>query len=467
MDQSVPAVPPVEHENARLEIDSGSGHFRDEHGRQVVLRGINAGGRSKWAPFLPFPVPESPSPEQVRERAIPFFESAADWGLDTLRLPFSWEAVEPVRGAYDEAYLDRYRAMLDAAWTHDMRVIVDFHQDVYASPFCGDGFPLWTLTDDELGPPCRDDALWFLRYTMDGRVQRAFQRFWDNVDGVRDAFEAMWTHLGERLGDHPSVVAFELINEPGWGESVDVERWKRDVLMPFYAEMERVVHQVVPDVLVCYDPPGIDALYPIEVERHRPEGEGFIYGPHYYDNGLVNGLPWAGSNPEPVAEILADFRAQHATPVLIGEFGYHHGAKGAEQWLERVVDALDQYHLSGTLWEYSITDEFWNAEDLSVVDPDGSERSILEIYARPWLRALSGTHADFRWDPARQHAWAEWLADGGVTEIAIPTRTFDSEPVNLEIQGRNAAYTWDTERRELRVQAPAGSLVTVQFGAKR
>ncbi|MFB6265436.1 MAG: cellulase family glycosylhydrolase [Bradymonadaceae bacterium] len=454
-------VPPVECGDAKLEVESDSGRLLDARGRRVVMRGINTGGRSKWRPFLPFPVPASPSPEEVERRARPFFERVVEWGLDTVRLPFSWEALEPVRGEYDEAYRRRYRAMVDAAWSLGLRVIVDFHQDVFAAPFCGDGFPHWAVRQDRRAPARRDHQGWFTQYVFDRDVREAFERFWNDEDGLREAFVRMWTSMAEAFGDHPGVVGFEPMNEPGWGETWDVERWKRETLAPFYEEIHSVLRRAAPDALVFYTPPGIDALYPREAYDPPPPGEGAVFAPHIYDDGLVRGGGWSRRPPEPALADFAEFRSTHGTPVLLGEFGVQHGAEGGTEWLRRVADALDQHRLSATLWEYSDSHEQWNDEDLNVIDRNGQMRPALEAYARPWLRAVAGDHDDFQWLPDRSLARAEWLSTGGVSEIRIPDRL--GPPRNVEVAGRGTRHTWDAERGELRIYAPDDALVDVEF----
>jgi len=140
--------------SARLAADPATGLLRDALARDVVMRGVNAGGRSKFSPFMPFHVDPEADLATVRTAADAHFARMRPWGLDAVRLTFSWEALEPSKGQIDERYLDRYEAVVDAAWAAGVRVIVDMHQDIYASPLCGDGFPPWTLTDP--GPPRHD-----------------------------------------------------------------------------------------------------------------------------------------------------------------------------------------------------------------------------------------------------------------------------------------------------------------------
>src|SRR5579863_8060297 len=98
--------------------------LRDELGRQVILRGINCGGRSKWAPYAPFTFHGDDDFPRACGRYV---DAVARWGVNLVRLPFSWEGVEPERGRTDEPYLARYFGLADALWARGIRVLVDFH----------------------------------------------------------------------------------------------------------------------------------------------------------------------------------------------------------------------------------------------------------------------------------------------------------------------------------------------------
>ena len=458
------AITPPAMTTARLQIGPDGALF-DEHGRRVILRGINTGGRSKWAPFLPFPIDPEAGVDEVRAAADVFYGRLVDWGLDTVRMPLSWEALEPAEGAYDGRYLDRYEAMVDAAWAHGLRVIVDFHQDVYASPYCGDGFPLWTLEDPDPGPARRDCPQWFLGYVNNTGVRAAFDHLWADDTGVQTQLFAMWAEVAGRLASHPGVVGFELINEPGWGTAADVGAWKRDVLAPFYAALAAELRALAPDALILYDNPGIDALGVAAIEHARPQGEGFVYAPHLYDSGLINGLPWTGADPTPVLEDMVSFARGEGLPLLLGEFGVAQGAAGGEAWMTLIMAAIDASGTSATLWEYSQNEEPWNAEDLSVVDASGEPRAGLDRYVRPWLRAVAGDDASFAWDPALGRFEASWTAGDGVTEVVLPPRRFTGGLEALSVTGDGACHSLDLAAGRLWIRASAGAAVQLSFTA--
>src|SRR5512137_2930250 len=105
--------------------------FKDEHGRTLILRGVNLGGSSK-VPYCPdgatyirqgfydhrnvsfvgrpFPL----------EEADEHFTRLRQWGLTFLRFLVTWEAIEHAGpGVYDEAYLDYLVQIVDKARQND------------------------------------------------------------------------------------------------------------------------------------------------------------------------------------------------------------------------------------------------------------------------------------------------------------------------------------------------------------
>ena len=131
--------------------------FTDEHGRTLILRGVNLGGSSK-VPFTP------DGASYIRDgflnhRAVSFvgrpfplaeadehFDRLNRWGFTFLRFLITWEAIEhggPDR--YDQAYLDYGRAIVEKAGQHGLSLFIDPHQDVWSRFSGGDGAPGWTL----------------------------------------------------------------------------------------------------------------------------------------------------------------------------------------------------------------------------------------------------------------------------------------------------------------------------------
>ena len=131
----------------RLTIAAGD--FRDSHGRQVVLRGINVAGDAK----LPS---EPPEPSHVgdsffdgdnvtfhtrpfaKEDAHVHFSRIRRYGYNTIRYVFTWEAIEAAGpGRYDEEWIQHTIDVLRIAKEYGFYIFMDPHQDVVGSS----GFP--------------------------------------------------------------------------------------------------------------------------------------------------------------------------------------------------------------------------------------------------------------------------------------------------------------------------------------
>ncbi|MBL8921224.1 MAG: cellulase family glycosylhydrolase [Myxococcaceae bacterium] len=116
--------------------------FVDEQGRTRLLRGVNLGGSSK-VPLRGESFVGRPFPLDEAEEHLSRLEA---WGLTTLRLLTTWEAVEHAGPRqYDLEYLDFFEALARRAHERGFDVFVDFHQDVWSRFSGGDGAPRWTL----------------------------------------------------------------------------------------------------------------------------------------------------------------------------------------------------------------------------------------------------------------------------------------------------------------------------------
>ncbi|MCA9770836.1 MAG: cellulase family glycosylhydrolase, partial [Myxococcales bacterium] len=207
--------------------------FKDAAGRVVILRGVNVAGNSKVPPFTPIDSAE-------------LLDPLADWGMNAIRLLFTWEAFEPAPGVYDEGYLDYYAQAVDWAWERGLRTIVDIHQDSFSrftNQGCGEGFPRWAVASDV--PTVEPDnspencADWGTQMIFDFPMHFAWNRFYSDAEGARTRYLAMIARIAERLGSRPGVAGIDLINEP-WGLE-DTE------ILALYEDAEPIVRADAPD----------------------------------------------------------------------------------------------------------------------------------------------------------------------------------------------------------------------------
>jgi hypothetical protein len=233
-------------------------HFTDEHGRGLILRGVNLGGSTK--------VPFRPSGATYRREGFfdhrtvsfigrPFPLEEADehlgrlraWGFNFLRFLVTWEAIEHAGpGKYDEEYIEYVRAIVEKAGRHGFSLYIDPHQDVWSRFTGGDGAPGWTL--EAVGFDIRrlhETGAAVLHQFHEGPFPRMiwpsnehklaagtmFTLFFGgndfapatkvNGEPIQEYLQrhyiAAVCHLAQRLKDLPHVAGYDTLNEPGKG----------------------------------------------------------------------------------------------------------------------------------------------------------------------------------------------------------------------------------------------------------
>jgi len=427
--------------------------FVDWAGREVILRGANAGGRSKLPPFLPF------EPEPDFETALDKYAGVLElMGMNVVRLLVMYEAAEPVRGEYNEEYLAKYDRLVEEFSSRGFRIIVDNHQDVFSRRFCGDGYPDWMIPEKYRNLKRRADcSYWELRYFHPG-VMESFKRYWSNYDGVQDRHLEFFRMMAERYKDNPAVIGFEPVNEPfpgSWG-IFHYFRWHDERLYPFYERVGRVVNSVDPRYIVFADICSLENPGVWKTDRKKPDVANLALAPHYYDMGYAKVL-WF--SPGGDIETMRAGLAKHTrlarkwnVPVLVGEYGVSMAREDPEQYLARLYTVFDEMFLSGTIWEASMSEILWNGRDKGILAPDGTVLGPAWAIDRPYPRAVAGAISSFSFDPESLAFRIEWTENPAATlpsEIYLPERLYgDSPSIRLDPQ---ADFSFDPETRVLTV----------------
>lgn len=451
-----PCIPQMDLLDQRLRVDGRV--LRDAAGRSVLLRGINTGGRSKDPPFMPFEFAEADQPAPPFEEALAgYADRLVEWGINVARVPFSWEALEPEPGRIDTAWLDRYVALVRALGERDIRVLVEFHQDVFNRAFCGDGFPDWTLPPGPLPTPpgCR---YWFSGYQSQPGVQAAFDRFWADEDGIQTAFDAMWRRMALTLWQEPNVIGFEIMNEPASG-TADPDAWAVEVLAPFYARMAASIRSVAPGALVFVGPSGGDALS-AQTSLPRPDVPDLVFAPHFFVPSVVLQGHWDGGGD--IAAALARWSAVGGgwnAPVFLGAFGVPPEGLAVD-YLEQHYAALDVLGMHATVWEYSLSEHVWNDEAMNLVTPDGRAYPTLDAVVRPYPAAVAGEVTLFAYDAQTRVAELRYRAErDGISELRLPQRVWPDGP-RVRLDPEQGCFELSGDR--LRIKARWGGEVVVR-----
>ena len=327
----------------------------DGEGSQVLLRGVNVNQLVDFYQPRADVSPTRPLTEQD-------FEGIAAAGFNVVRLGFSWSALEPERGRIDEAYLDRIEDAVSWAEKNDVYVVLDMHQDGWwngptapgtecrpgTDPMWGyDGAPEWaTITDG--APRCS-----FTGRDISPAGDRAFQNFYFDTAGVQSALVETWALLAERFRREEAVAGFDLLNEPGFGETAPVTTSYQ--LSRFYGRAIDAIRNAGAPQIVFVEPSilwsglGFDA----GPTPGFTDDANIVFSPHLYAESITMdrslGLP-------PIVGIERQFElAQRVAdvydaPLWSGEYGYWGESADRVARLARYAAEEDARALGSAYW---------------------------------------------------------------------------------------------------------------------
>jgi endoglycosylceramidase len=384
------------------------GHLRAPDGRVAILRGVNLANVHKKAPYLGM------------ESADDWLRLRRDFGFNAVRFLMTWAAVEPEQGRYDDAYLDRVRERL--GWAHDagLHVVLDMHQDVYGEGFGFDGAPRWTC-DEAHYAAFEPVEPWFLN-NVDPDVVACVDHFYQDAD-TSARFVAAWSHVVARLADVPSVVGFDVLNEPTWGSHA-IPTYERELLMPLYERVVTAVRREAPE-WVAFLEPGASRNAGAPTSLSEFAFEHVVYAPHSYDTAAESGQGFDSARREAILDNVRKLRDEAeklGAALWVGEYGGSAAAPGIAAYMDAQYDAFAAVAAGSMYWSYDRDASY------GLLNPDGSEKAeLVGVLVRPYPELVAGTPRSWAWDEESSTFSFTYEPDAALalpTDIVVPARSY-------------------------------------------
>jgi endoglycosylceramidase len=415
----------------------------DRTGRVTILHGLNM--VNKRPPYAP--------------DAVGFGDDDAAFlaseGYNTVRVGVIYKAVEPQPGVYDDAYLARIESTVNTLGRHGIVSLLDFHQDLYNERFQGEGWPDWAVQDD--GLPAQPQSGFPGNYLAMPALQRSFDHFWQNDPGpggigLQDRYAAAWRHVAERFRGNPSVLGYDLLNEPWPGTA-----WQQcanpagcpvfDATMSgFVTRVLGAIRSADPRTLVWYEP---QVLFNNGSDTNLANFGDAHAGMSFHDYCLSaseGGSGYSAACQTSDSLVFQNAQKRSTTTgdaLLLTEFG----ATDDRGSLLGVLTLADQNMMSWQEWHYCGCDDPTTSgpgdKQAIVIDPSkppqGSNLKTvtLDAITRPYPQAVAGTPESWSFDPASKKFSLAYstrqpgsggasFAPGAETEIAVPRRQYPS-----------------------------------------
>ncbi len=341
----------------------GSAVLADQSGAQVVLRGVNVNALGDYYAADPAIATVAPLTEAD-------FSDMAAMGFDVVRLILSWSKVQPQPDTVDEAYLAQIRQAVAWAGAYGIHVVLDMHQDAWGksvvapagttcrtgtSPMTGwDGAPEWASLDDG-APPCQ-----FTGRDLAPNVLRSFSSFYANRSDIETQLVASWGRIAQEFGGNPTVVGYDLLNEPSFAEQAPLTSGM--LLGRYHARAIAAIregeakatggypHPIFLEPSIWWSGFGLDPLPP----RGFTTDSQIVFAPHLYNESITTdqslGVTLVGVER---GWALAQRAAQTwGVPMWVGEWGSWRDAETNKAYYQRFMAQADATLTGTAIWQW-------------------------------------------------------------------------------------------------------------------
>jgi len=346
-----------------LHTSQGNTSVLDVNGRAVSLAGVNVDGLD-FGTGNPATAPDACG----KGWSLPTtsFANVAAWGFNSVRIPISWENIEPTAPSlapngtwvhhWNQSYLSELDTVASQFGKTHIAVIFDFAQVDVSAAFeqapekvqggeCeGWGNPTWLYPGVTSPSTSQDLAAAMCNFFNDRSVVG------NSAPQPIEAMMAAEQMLASRYAGNPTLVGIDMFNEPWFGSSCGSAAQDGSLLTTFYARMGDAISTANPHLLLIYEDstPGLMPSAPIISKA--PSIANAMYEFHIYTSDWTTGEPY-------VQAFLASARSA-GVPVWLGEFdAFEAGCTGVNCHLDPNWQADTQSLLSfcksnGVNWAY-------------------------------------------------------------------------------------------------------------------
>lgn len=427
-----------------------NGRLRDEFGRELILRGINARVEGLFdVTFDDGREPLEPIPGFTAEDA----RQMVAMGFNFLRLPLNWSGLEPVEGEFSATYLARVHEVVD--WCRDagLYVLLDFHQDGYSKETGEDGAPRWAIIPEPstvIGGPLTD----LDERRMSADVRNAFESFFKNRDEIQTRFMPAWRLIISEFKDAPHVIGFEPMNEPV------AFQFDRDgaLLQAFYKAAVKELRQLDTRHPVWLEP---DSIRNISLEAPIlaapfPDSN-VVYQPHLYPmllKPLENTAEAWASELETTFDRMVEEADSWGAALVIGEWGRDPKTSESFPYIDAVLRLSEERAIGHAFWLWKENTQ----GDWGLFDYDEKEDAWTERIAgrrqltQPYAMAVPGRLVSNSFDTASATLRVKFTTSGGEAGpvlhlpadwIETPRVTLNGKPFEVTRVGARAPVAWD------------------------
>jgi endoglycosylceramidase len=382
-------------------ITTNESRLFDEYGRERIFHGVNIVYKDKpWYPKLDVFDPQF----SYCDEDMKLLKS---WGFNAIRLGVMWPGVEPEYNKYNTTYIDILHKIVKDSEKYGIYVILDFHQDLLARQFCGEGVPDWVFTKplgfplpislpykkNSMGVSSRKDCdkhNW-ISYHFSFGASHGFQLLYTDLS---TKFADFWRLVASRFKDSKNIIGYEIINEPWAGDIYFFPSllWPTFAdyhnLQPFYDKIARNIFDIDDNHLILFQSVTWSIFRtgfthtPGNRENKTILSYHGYYPPNFSARQIFNSRNWDMKRLK-CGGILTEFSVGSGT--ISHETEIYHALN--------LINHADRNMQSWFIWEYKkfipIT-----GSNYGFFYPNGSYTEAKNLFSRPYAQAVAGKIID-------------------------------------------------------------------------